>query len=81
MYVCVHVYMYTCIHVYIYIYKRGPISRVQDSQPVNPPGSDQRKKSLFLVFSIGSVFQGLLEAPEESFGMSFGGFRDLFFRY
>ena len=34
--------------IYIYIHKRGPISRVQGSQPAIPPGSDWRKKSLFL---------------------------------
>ena len=67
------------IYIYISIYKRGPISRVQDSQSVNPPGSAQRKKSLFLVFSIGSVFQGLLEAPGKSFGRFFGGVWYLFF--
>ena len=68
-----------CLYIYISIYNCGPISRVQGSKAAFPPKSPQRKKSLFLVSSFGTVFWVLPKAPDESFRVPFGGFRNVFF--
>ena len=66
------------LYIYIYIYNRGAISQVPGSKTANPPGSWQRKKWLFIVTSFGGLLEVPPRAPEESLGLSSGGFWKLF---